>query len=743
MRRTLSVLSVGLLALAIPQSSPAFVSLGPPARILDGSQDRVPDVAYDGLGTHGMVVSRNGELYFARSTDGGTVWSPPVLVADPIQTSDALFAGLASVVPGTWVAAWTSERLSGSSRNLYYARSTDDGQSWSVAGGPIRVADRGEGLFAIASDGVSTVIIAFSGLEDPAGPLYSDYDILYIRSSDGGVTWTAPTLLGLRADLESWPVVAFEPSSGAWVAAWVSVQGVQGSGFQILSARSSDGGVTWTAPVAITPSEPYENEDLFPQLAAGANGTLMLVWVRNTLSDDPGLYFTRSTDGGLTWSAAAELSAHTATRYIRFAPGIDTDGQGRWVVAFSSFAPLNSEPHGDDDDIFWLRSEDDGLSWSSVRFLGYFPDIREYALFGGTTRDRSVRVVADGAGDWLAVWSVDVHPWSYVLGSRSQCWTCAGPVLACTPDQGAACDDGDVCTVASECSSSGECDAGTVAVTAEPLCRWGIVVGQEKSKLRANSLSDLDNGVCTTTAKVGQITSIHGSLVATATSGTKGAVFSGNAHPAEHVVTGGAGVRTLGAGTLPHAGVASIAGGSIVPKYGGGVYDTTGTHPLLAQCLDAKNGLPALATFLDSLPANDSIGKMRIASADVVTLLLVPGAVNVVDAEQISIGRDATLVLDAGGDADTVAILRVETSVKLSADAEIALAGGLTAERTMIYAGKRVSTSPLSRGAGSILVPLGTVTLKNSTHWTGAIGAGRSVKVGTDVNVPYAPFLGL
>jgi len=241
--------------------------------------------------------------------------------------------------------------------------------------------------------------------------------------------------------------------------------------------------------------------------------------------------------------------------------------------------------------------------------------------------------------------------------------------------------------------------------------------------------------------------SIIGDLVATSAQGPKGLSVKGaSANLYQNVVTGGSGIQQRSAaGSLPGVEVAAIAPGQTVSK-GQGVYDTTGTHELVSRCLSDKSEIALLSAFVESLGPSANLGALKISSEQTTTVnVSSPGAVNVLDLDRLSIGRDATLTLDGGGDPSTVVVLRVDRTVKFANRATLALSGGLTPEHTMIYVrGKRFATSRGEAvGAGAIVSPVAKVTLGGSTFWTGAVVTGGTrVSLGASAYLWHMPFDG-
>jgi hypothetical protein len=108
------------------------------------------------------------------------------------------------------------------------------------------------------------------------------------------------------------PIVA-DPHTGnvytIYAAGEPSVQkGTSGAFNNILVSRSTDKGLTWTATVVYHAPLFTDFSNVFPALAADpTNGNLYALW-----SDAHHVFFSQSTDQGLTWSPTATVNASPA-----------------------------------------------------------------------------------------------------------------------------------------------------------------------------------------------------------------------------------------------------------------------------------------------------------------------------------------------------------------------------------------------------------------------------------------------
>jgi len=173
--------------------------------------------------------------------------------------------------------------------------------------------------------------------------------------------------------------------------------------------RSDDGGATWSAPVAVDKGLPalYRAEAGDIRVAA-RNNVVMAVWS----ASGPGpmksgsLVAAVSRDGGKTWEAAANPSSEGGGHGRRF-PALTTDAGGAFHIAWLD--------RKDKSAVRYARSEDGGKSWSAEKTLdddaceccwnsiAVSPEGAVYVLYRDREpRDMAVAVSADGGHKWAA-----------------------------------------------------------------------------------------------------------------------------------------------------------------------------------------------------------------------------------------------------------------------------------------------------------------------------------------------------
>ncbi|HUL02386.1 MAG TPA: sialidase family protein [Gemmatimonadales bacterium] len=162
----------------------------------------------------------------------------------------------------------------------------------------------------------------------------------------------------IEAHGESPPKLAYS-ADGALNALYVVPRVVAWKRFPLAAlrfTRSTDGGKTWSPPVSVTDEPAFARRHNFHALYAAPDGSLYVSW----LDDREGKaapYVTRSSDGGRTWSPNRRVGTGEACPCCRTALTSASDG-----TLFIAWRQVLS---GNVRDIVVSRSNDQGVTWTA------------------------------------------------------------------------------------------------------------------------------------------------------------------------------------------------------------------------------------------------------------------------------------------------------------------------------------------------------------------------------------------
>ena len=252
-----------------------------------------------------------------------------------------------------------------------YLYSFDGGESWSGSMNGAGGTNQGDPTTAIGLNGRYYIGFINNGMGQSIS--YSD---------DQGSTWTPKTVSaggGNTLDKNHLWIdnSTTSPYEGNLYDAWTPFGG--GNDSEIELSRSSDDGLTWSAPMKVSAGANAGYLCQGVNIQTGPNGEVYVVFCiyDNWPSDEDAIGMARSFDGGQTWESF---------RIIDNIRGIRSSGTGKdmrvnafpvmavdistgsnrgniYVTWTNSGVPgINS---GNDVDVYMIRSEDNGTTWSA------------------------------------------------------------------------------------------------------------------------------------------------------------------------------------------------------------------------------------------------------------------------------------------------------------------------------------------------------------------------------------------
>jgi hypothetical protein len=435
--KTLRLIALGLtvlaaLAVLAGGGTPAHAWSYPAAlntnAATDSGRDCYPQVATDGGGNWlvvwqsddslGGTIGTDDDILVARSTDNGDTWTAPAALNTNAATDSGndRWPQVTTDSAGNWLAAWSSDEdlfdptlgaNIGTDGDILVSRSVDNGASWTApaALNTNAASDSGDdSMPQVTTDGAGHWVAVWVSDDSLGSTIGTDYDILVARSTDNGATWTAPAALNTNAATDSgsdtWPQVTTD-GAGNWVVVWSFSDfhpPYDWEGMVILVARSTDNGATWTASAALNTAS---KGDRRPQVTTDGAGHWVAVWnstdsLGGTIGTDDDILVARSTDNGATWTAPAPLNSNAATDSgYDEAAQVTTDGGGHWLTVWDSTYWQGG--CGNDKEILVARSTDNGATWTALAAL----NINAATDWGD---DDYPQVTTDGGGKWVAVW---------------------------------------------------------------------------------------------------------------------------------------------------------------------------------------------------------------------------------------------------------------------------------------------------------------------------------------------------
>jgi len=257
--------------------------------------------------------------------------------------------------------------------------SQDGGNTWKKAEGTASRDYKVSGDVSITYDAKGSALVAYLAFDKLGTRDYWAHNAtrngLFVRRSlDGGKTWEAQERPVLAHITE--PGIPFEdkpyifadlthgPHAGNIYIGWTEFTLTK---TLVLFSRSTDGGATWSKPTEISTHEGLPRDDNGAVEGftgtVGPDGTVYAAW-----ADGDNIAFASSRDGGETFAASHNIVA-TAPLYFPVAgiercngfPQIAIDPRGSGVLYLTW-----SDYHNGDVNVFASTSADRGESWSAA-----------------------------------------------------------------------------------------------------------------------------------------------------------------------------------------------------------------------------------------------------------------------------------------------------------------------------------------------------------------------------------------
>ena len=264
------------------------------------------------------------------------------------------------------------------------SRSADGGRTWGPATTLIRDDSSAfSDKESITADPTNASFVyatweRFVGSEDGPAPTW------FARTTNGGATWEPARQIydpgGTNSTLNNQIVVL---PDGRLVLFFSEFDNVGNNTTVLLRViRSQDKGATWSAPITIAQSlargtrkpetgTPIRDGSNLGAIAVDKNGALAVAWQDSRFSGGArdGIAFSRSLDGGSTWSAPVQINSVPGVQALLPTVAIRDDGLiGVTYYDFRNHVPFAPTLLTD----YWLTTSADGVSWNESHLAGPF-----------------------------------------------------------------------------------------------------------------------------------------------------------------------------------------------------------------------------------------------------------------------------------------------------------------------------------------------------------------------------------
>jgi hypothetical protein len=231
-------------------------------------------------------VQGNFDIFVAKSVDGGAHFSDPI----NLSNKGGSYSPSVAISGTTTIVAWHD--LTATNSEIFIARSTDEGANFSS---PVNISNNAGNSYepSVVISGDTVIVIWY---DDTPG----NFDIFITRSTNGGANFSNPVNISNSAGVSGGAAIAL---SGATVmAAW---HDDTPGNYDIFISKSIDGGANFSTPVNFSNNAGGS----YGPAVAISGSTVIVAWYDDILGNFD-IFVSRSTDGGVTFSASVNPSSN-------------------------------------------------------------------------------------------------------------------------------------------------------------------------------------------------------------------------------------------------------------------------------------------------------------------------------------------------------------------------------------------------------------------------------------------------
>ena len=234
------------------------------------------------------VTNKDYDILFSKSTDGGATFATPVNLSNTVGDT-----GLPQMVMSGNNIYITWENNGPGNFDVFVAKSTDSGNTFYA---PVNVSKnpKPSGAPQIVASGNDVYVV---WMDNTPG----NYDIFVAKSTDNASTFGTPVNVSNNTGDSGYQQIAL--SENNLYVAWTDT--ISKSNYDILFAKSTDGGATFTTPVNISKNVGASG---WPQVSV--SGNIYVIW-EDITTGSYDILISKSIDGGATFTIPVNISNTT------------------------------------------------------------------------------------------------------------------------------------------------------------------------------------------------------------------------------------------------------------------------------------------------------------------------------------------------------------------------------------------------------------------------------------------------
>ncbi len=338
-----------------PAGPPPGFNFGDPGLVADGQGNFYASaIVFDVTRPSGFM----SPVGVSKSTDGGLTFNAPVSPVPSGSPGTFHFADKEFIAvdttggpfDGDVYLSWTDFQFNprtGFEAPITFSRSTDGGTSFSA---PIRVS----------FGGPSEIVQGSEPAVGPNGEVYVAWfrwspvpsGVFIAKSTNGGGSFGPPIpvaslkWIGFGVPLQflpslsgnfrvnSFPRIDVDPVNGnVYITFAANGSGAGGDGADVFFTRSTDGGATWSVPVRVN-DDGTKNDQFFPDIAVNQDGVIEAMWYDRRLDASNlkiDVFRAQSMDGGLSFGPNERVTAQSFLPAVGYDPIISRVYISSWL----------------------------------------------------------------------------------------------------------------------------------------------------------------------------------------------------------------------------------------------------------------------------------------------------------------------------------------------------------------------------------------------------------------------------